>query len=468
MSAPIIRGRNAVAYNPSESAFPDSKRIHHASNEAGFSTGAIQSPLSSSHQTKWTEGLSLAPVDFGSNRVKPLIYSSSSTRAKGPNIQDIIPSLNSVSHRANMKIVSPRQHSRLSQESHFPTRNWVSGYHTGSVFQSGSKPGNFEHNGFNDDSAKNSQSTDLNPVNMKADTIIEEHITSSNAEGVRGKHRSHPIWSRRDYGTDLTSDVRGYAQVGRLKPNFKAQHHSSSAPERKFLMPSFQSVRHNQDYGPHSRKLLFGRGGQAPRQRQPNHKDTSNGTDKYSPRVLKSGKWRFQSTASPRSLVQGKFRPFQRVHLFGDSYTGRTRLSDAEMGPGYVAAITSSSHGLNLTSRDISSTVKPSVTAEMSTTSPSLTSMLTKSPHAELLPQTSVNLHEGQPRGEAGVAPLLEQNKMLLVTPPMPQPETDIEENGQDDTVVSPMEIEGSGVFTDPAAAAPVNISKSSENTSKR
>lgn len=95
-SASLTRGRSTVAYNRSGNkvlASPDGKKIPQTNSESVFSTGAVQVPPRVHHARATSRGgfspvqVDNAPVGFGPEDRKALIYSHSSTAS--PNIQAI-------------------------------------------------------------------------------------------------------------------------------------------------------------------------------------------------------------------------------------------------------------------------------------------------------------------------------------------------------------------------------------------
>ncbi|CAK6971524.1 uncharacterized protein LOC121898016 [Scomber scombrus] len=270
------------------------------------------------------------------------LYSDSST---SPDIQAVKSGLKSESHMID---VTPTRHHIQSlnpQESLLTSRPEVSGYQSPHLF----------HNSFNHDK------TNFFPkvtTNRNIFSTIKAHSPRSNS----GAAYPISIW---DYNSDVTSEVRGYANVRRLKPGFdKTGPQASYATGKKFSETGFPG------FGP-------GVPASSDRQQNPSSRPSS---------------WH-PAPDRAQIVVQGKFKPFGRL----DDLTAHTRPSDA---PTQDAS-------LNCTG-----------TGEMSTNSSS--PLQTEAPDTELLPQ--VLILEGQNESSAEVGPSSEQNKPLPDSPPKLQP----------------------------------------------
>lgn len=360
-SASLAGGRSTVVYNPSGNkafTFPDG--VHQASSDSVFSTGAVQLPPRSYHaRTRPTGGFSPVQIDkatlgFGQSNRKAVIYAHSSTAS--PHIQDI----KSESQKIFMKPPRPNVHPLHPQESSLSTRPTVIGYHPAYVF-----PNRFNHDG------SNWLQKGLKPMDERTDTVSPG---STSAEKVDTR-MSYPTWSPRGYSSDVTSEARGYAHVRHLKPGFDKTRHDSG-----LVVPASSERRPNLNYNS--------------RGKQP-------------------GSWHPLQQDRAQTLVQGKFKPFQRVS--NDELPVHNR-SEGETAPTQPSTETTIPPSLNSTG--IASSVVPSVNEELSTESASL--MQTEGLDAELVPQASNR--EGQSESSAEVGPSSEQNEPLTVSPPPPQP----------------------------------------------
>ncbi|XP_044211618.1 uncharacterized protein LOC122985213 [Thunnus albacares] len=405
------RGKTVVYNRAGHKAFPDGRKIHQASSDSVFSTGTVQfSPLMYRVRTKSTGGFS--PVQADNTPVS--LYSHSSTVS--PDIHSVKSSLKSdATHiRHHIQSIHP-------QESLLTTGSEVSGYQSAHLF----------HNSLIHDK------TNLLPKVLKPikdiDSTIKEHSPGSNSGGTQ---MSYPTWSPRVYSGDVTSEARGYAHVRRLKPGFeKTGPHASTATGKKFSETGFPSVNQNQgSYGHDSKKLGFGPGVPISSERQQNLNQNSRGSQLSS---------RHPPLPDRQVLVQGKFKPFQRLPA---DLPAHTHPSDA---PHLEAAVTTLPPSLNCTNTT-------AITGEMSTKSAS--PMQTEASDAELLPQTSIP--EGQSGSSAEVGPTLEENKPLPDSPPKLQL---AEDNIEDDKVVtSPSETDQSSTDQPDTTAANVNSSNTS------
>lgn len=355
-SASLAGGRGTVVYNPSgHKAFTFPDGVHQASSDSVFSTGAVQLPPRSHHaRTKPTGGFSPVQIDkatvgFGQSNRKAVIYAHSSTAS--PHIRDI----KSESHKIFIKPPRPNVHPLHPQVSSRSTRPKVIGYH----------PNRFNHDG------SNWLQKGLKPINEKTDTISSG---STSAEKV-DTHASYPTWSPRGYSSDVMSEARGYAHVRHLKPGFGKTLHDSG-----LVVPASSERRLNINYNS--------------RGKQP-------------------GRWHPLQQDRAQTLVQGKFKPFQRVS--NDELPVHNR-SEGETAPTQTSTETTIPPSLNSTG--ITSSAVPSVSEELSTESASL--MQTEGLDAELVPQASNQ--EGQSESSAEVGPSSEQNEPLTVSPPPPQP----------------------------------------------
>ncbi|XP_023262680.1 uncharacterized protein LOC111655480 [Seriola lalandi dorsalis] len=321
-SGSVTRGQSAVLYNPSGNTavtFPSEERIHQANSDSVFSTGSVQFP-SRIHRarTKSKAGFSpvnadRAPVGFGPNNRKGLIYSHSS---QGGPTKAIKSSLKSESQKIHVSSSRPNMRPLHTQKLHLKTRPELGGYHSAYILSN-----SFNHN------STNSLPKVLQPTEKTTDSIMKGHSPGSNSAGKVKTQRPYLAWRPRAYSSDVLPEPRGYAHVRHLKPGFeKTQPQASSAAGRKFLETGFPSVNHNNNNV---------RGGPSDRTQIP---------------------------------VQGKFKPFQRLPTNYD-LSAHAHSSDDETALNLTTAGTTLLPSLNSTG--ITSTVVPLVSGETSTNSSS-------------------------------------------------------------------------------------------------
>lgn len=318
-------------------------------------------------KTKLTGEFSSAQVEkdaTGFGQNNKEAHSYSHSNAAGPDTQDI---KLSPKPESSVFFINPSRRLPLHlQELHLSIRPEMFRYDPASSF-----PSSFNHE------RSNYMQEDLKPIKEKMKSVV---TSGSNLAGKADTLMSRPTWRPRSYGGDAMLGAKGYAHVRHIKPRFdKTGPQASSAAGSKFLG------------------------------------DKPGGSRRHPP------------PDRAQTVVQGKFKPFQRLNINSD-LPAHTPPSDRESAPPQTSAGTTLPPSLNSTG--VTSSVVPSVTAEMSTRSapPSQT----EGQDAELIPQTSN--HEEQSESEADVGPSLEQDKPLEVSPLKLKP-ADKEEKG--DMVVS-------------------------------
>lgn len=337
-------GQSSVVYSRSGNkavTFPGGRRIHHANSDSSTSTGSVQFPSPIYRAKPESKGgfspvpAEGAPVGFGPNNRKSLIYWHSS-RA-GPN-KAIEPD----SHKIPASSSRPNLHPL--QKSHLKTRPKLSGYRSAYTSSNSFTP-----------NRTNPVSDALKPTG----SILRAHSTGRSSAGKDKTQTPYLPWTPRVYSSVAPPEPRGYAHVRHLKPHSEQTHTQvSAAAGGKFLETGFPSV--NQNPGKYT-----------------------HGSNNNNIRGRQSSNWRHPQPDRAQIHVQGKFKPFQRLDASSDSST--TANSSASETANQAFARTTPRPSLNSTGN--TSTVDPSASGGLSTQFSS--AMPTQGKDAMLTPQTS-------------------------------------------------------------------------------